>query len=220
VVHDALGGPPVAVGGDRPRHRRVAPRIVQELAKGGEEALGHRIRLAGRDDEWTTVVGIVGDVRQYGLDQRASEEIYFPVAQAGFVSRIVMRTAAEPLAMYQYNYHAWTEPPGVLLRDVSVDYLRSSGVAERVVTPDVRVRSSHVLVGRIRRLEHQRGASPAVALSLELGLVRERDQSLVLLETYSVTAPSSGPGVPEAVDALNDALAEIFRRFIADLSAE
>ncbi|HVR42368.1 MAG TPA: ABC transporter permease [Thermoanaerobaculia bacterium] len=49
----------------------------------GEEAIGKRIKLWGADAEgpWRTVVGIVGDVRHFGLGREATPILYFPLAQ-------------------------------------------------------------------------------------------------------------------------------------------
>jgi len=48
-----------------------------------EDALGKQIQLGGRDDAapWATVIGVVGDVRQYGLDIAATAQAYRPDAQ-------------------------------------------------------------------------------------------------------------------------------------------
>ena len=86
-----------------------APRVVvinQAMAKRywpNQEALGKRLRLnmgaVGRTPEWSTVVGIVGDVHGFGLDQPAKAEMYFPHAQMRSASSmsIVARTVGEPL---------------------------------------------------------------------------------------------------------------------------
>ncbi len=42
---------------------------------------------------------MVGDIKQYGLDAKASDELYRPFLQAGFASRLMMRTAGEPKTM-------------------------------------------------------------------------------------------------------------------------
>lgn len=48
-----------------------------------EDPIGKQIQLGGRNDNgpWTTIVGVVGDVRQYGLDQPARMGAYIVQAQ-------------------------------------------------------------------------------------------------------------------------------------------
>jgi putative ABC transport system permease protein len=48
-----------------------------------EDAIGKQIQLGGRDEAapWATVVGIVGNVRQYGLDVALTPQAYEPHAQ-------------------------------------------------------------------------------------------------------------------------------------------
>jgi putative ABC transport system permease protein len=79
-----------------------------------QNPIGKRIRLCGtctpRPDRepppWLTVVGLVGDVRQYGLDQEPKTEVYTPYNQHGGRTRaltyraLVLRTATnDPLTM-------------------------------------------------------------------------------------------------------------------------
>jgi putative ABC transport system permease protein len=59
----------------------VSERIVREYFPGGPgEALGRRVRL-GDGGEWLTVVGVVADIRQRGLDQEVTPMIYVPFQQ-------------------------------------------------------------------------------------------------------------------------------------------
>ena len=59
----------------------------------GENALGKQIQLGGRDDAapWASVIGVVGDVRQYGLDVGATPQAYLAHAQqpASYVSLLL-----------------------------------------------------------------------------------------------------------------------------------
>jgi putative ABC transport system permease protein len=50
---------------------------------------------------WSTVVGVVGDVRQFGLDRPSIAQVYSPMAQANGVGggRLIVRTAGDPLGM-------------------------------------------------------------------------------------------------------------------------
>jgi predicted permease len=72
--------------------------INQTLARhrwGNENPIGRRISL-DQGATWITIVGIIGDVRHYGLQQEPTDEIYFPVAQRGGANFLLLRTAAEP----------------------------------------------------------------------------------------------------------------------------
>jgi putative ABC transport system permease protein len=75
----------------------------------GQDPLGQHIRMnAGHDarnenDEMNplvTVVGVVGDVKQYGLDTQAKTEVYIPMLQAPrLYTFLVVRTEGDPLAI-------------------------------------------------------------------------------------------------------------------------
>jgi putative ABC transport system permease protein len=63
-----------------------------------EDPIGKEIQLGGRDDSkpWTTIIGIVGDVRQYGLDRPAEMAAYIAQAQnMSFVFSMVARTTLD-----------------------------------------------------------------------------------------------------------------------------
>jgi len=69
-----------------------------------EDPIGRHIQLGGRydDKEWMTIVGIVGDIRQYGLDQPSNMEAYLPLAQdVTFSYNVAVRTTGDPRLMEQ-----------------------------------------------------------------------------------------------------------------------
>jgi putative ABC transport system permease protein len=64
-----------------------------------QDPIGKQIQLGGRNDSkpWITIVGVVGDVRQYGLDKAPDMEAY--IAQAQNMSHLfsmVARTTIDP----------------------------------------------------------------------------------------------------------------------------
>jgi len=82
---------------DAPRVAIVSERIVRECFPGGPAgALGRRVRL-DEHGEWLTVVGVVADIRQRGLDQDVKPMIYAPFQQdrSGFIrfASFVVRTS-------------------------------------------------------------------------------------------------------------------------------
>ncbi len=67
------------------------------------DPLGKRIKFPGSErnpQPWRTVVGVVDDVTQYGLDQRAPLQMYLPHAQFPTVfNSIVVKTETDPTAL-------------------------------------------------------------------------------------------------------------------------
>jgi predicted permease len=83
----------------------TTPRVAlinQACARGQfphEDPIGKHIQLEGR--QWMTIVGVVGDVHQDGIDQPADLQVYTPISQEAIVGyyRLMARTAGDPMAM-------------------------------------------------------------------------------------------------------------------------
>ena len=87
-------------------------------------ALGRRIRQGG-NAPWMTVVGVVGDVKNGGMDQSAGTELYFYTPQAaamGFgqpTMNVVLRTSMEPTALSEQTRQAvWSLDPTLPLTNL------------------------------------------------------------------------------------------------------
>jgi putative ABC transport system permease protein len=69
----------------------------------GEDAVGHRISLTTDPPVWQEIVGVVGDIRQGGLDQTASPTYYGCLLQQKLAlfgsTGLLMRTAGDPRAL-------------------------------------------------------------------------------------------------------------------------
>jgi len=69
------------------------------------EAIGRHIREVSSTDKaspWATIVGVIGDVRGYGLDQPARPEMYWPLTQKNDRSSLmslIVRTSRDPAAV-------------------------------------------------------------------------------------------------------------------------
>ena len=121
--------------------------------------------------------------------------------------------------MQQHDYHYWMDPPTRMLQLQLVDYLRASGLIQSVVTPDLRVKSDYQVSGRIKRLERLLGGGPTrVVAELELSLVASANNDLMVIETYTAETTTADDGVESSVLALNQALGQVFERFLNDLS--
>jgi putative ABC transport system permease protein len=69
----------------------------------GRDPVGTRFHFDNPQDQnnWITVVGLVGDVRQAGLDQPPRPEIYYPYDQHDYFapSYLAVRTAGDPMSV-------------------------------------------------------------------------------------------------------------------------
>ena len=71
------------------------------------EVLGKRLRFGGNDEGWREIVGVVGHVKQSGLNEQGRAEIYRPWTQitpkwkADFTRAIdmIVRTSVEPMSL-------------------------------------------------------------------------------------------------------------------------
>ena len=130
---------------------------------------------------------------------------------------LVFGAKGRPHEMQQHDYHYWTDPPPRMLQGQLVDYLRRSGVARVVVTPDLRIRPDFEVLGRIKRLERLLGGrEPQVSVELELGLIGRAENRLLVLDSYTVDLPVDDTSIGSSILAVNQAVAEICGRFLAD----
>src|SRR5262249_33276578 len=66
---------------------------------GAEDPIGQRVTF-DKGKQWLTIVGVVGDVKQYGWNGAAGKEMYLPwTVQPWRDLRVVIRAAGDPLAL-------------------------------------------------------------------------------------------------------------------------
>jgi cholesterol transport system auxiliary component len=117
-----------------------------------------------------------------------------------------------------HAYHRWVDSPTLLLQQEMTHYLRKAGLAQQVVTPEMRTKADYALSCRISKLERVLDQNPRVILELELGITSMNDRRTVLLRTYREEKPTTDLEVGTSIEAYNQALATILHRFITDAS--
>ncbi|MDQ3585381.1 MAG: ABC transporter permease [Acidobacteriota bacterium] len=86
-----------------------------------EDPLGKRIKRRGDDNDWTTIVGVVGDVRQLGLDMEPRAEMFFSYQQSPVpFMNIAVRTATDPATLATaVRQEVWAVNPNQPVANVS-----------------------------------------------------------------------------------------------------
>ncbi len=132
---------------------------------------------------------------------------------------LLYSASGQSYEMQQHDYHYWIDPPPRMLQFQLIDYLRSSGLANTVIAPDLRVNTDYNLSGRIKRLERLLGGGPPrVVAELELALVEISSQRLILVRSYDAEVHATDNSVTASITALNTALSRIFQSFLIDAS--
>src|SRR5260370_27226723 len=92
--------------------------------------------LPGAVEDWIQIVGVAGDVKEYGLDRPIKDEVYTPAAQSGFVGNLVVRTMADPAGLTSAVHAALHDTDAQLAVDrvQTMERLQQESVASPRVT--------------------------------------------------------------------------------------
>jgi len=132
---------------------------------------------------------------------------------------LLYRTKTGTSQIHRHAYHRWIDSPTLIVQQQIAQYLRNAGMAEHVVTPNLRVKADYRFSCRIIKLERLIDDSPRVIMEMELGLTHIREREAVLLRTYHVEQPANGRDIAAAIAAYNEALTIILKQFLDDTSS-
>src|ERR1700722_1533932 len=84
--------------GGKDRQVVIINEAMQRQFWPNEDPIGKRVS-GDNGETWVTIVGVVGDVREFGLDHPAATEFYTPHSEGANPSTLIVRTIADPRAM-------------------------------------------------------------------------------------------------------------------------
>ncbi len=105
-------------------------RAVAVKRFGGASPVGKRITI-DNGQTWMTIIGVVGDVKEFGLGRETPYQIYRPMAQAPNPGSILVRTGLNPSGMSEQVRRALreVEPQMAIVRIETMEQARANSVA-------------------------------------------------------------------------------------------
>lgn len=133
---ETLGIPLISGRTFRDSDNDRAPMVVlmnQALALkrwGNRDPAGKRITF-DNGTTWLTVIGVVGNVKEFGLATETPYQVYLPLAQAAFPGSVLVRVAGNPRGMVEQIRRAIHEvdPAIAIVKMKSMEEFRADSVA-------------------------------------------------------------------------------------------
>jgi putative ABC transport system permease protein len=76
----------------------VISRSLAHRRWGALDPVGRRVSF-DNGEHWITIVGVVGDVKEFGLEREAPDQFYRPMTQLASLGSILVRTASDPASL-------------------------------------------------------------------------------------------------------------------------
>jgi len=129
--------------------------------------------------------------------------------------RIRYRAGANEVGAYEY--HRWTERPGVLVRNALVGALRATGHYRRVMEASSATTGDYLLRGRLHVFDEVDGAQIETKISLHVELIDLKTNRDVWDLSVQRSEPVSGKTVPEVVASMDRNLREVAGQIAAGI---
>jgi len=118
--------------------------------------------------------------------------------------------------LQQYHYQFWAEPPGMMLRDAMIAYLRTAFSGAQVESAGGRARGDYVVHTRLKRLEHRLGSPAQAQFAAEFRVVDAADNERAIV-LFDEVAPAAGGSVEDFVAAMDQLVGKAYAQLAARL---
>jgi cholesterol transport system auxiliary component len=129
-------------------------------------------------------------------------------------ARIRYRAGANEAGAYEY--HRWTERPGVMVRDSLVHALRASGKYQRVLEASSSTIGDYLVRGKLHEFSEVDNPAIQTRISLQLELVDKKTNRSVWDHLYYRQEPVSGKNIKDVVQSMDRNLQQV----VSEVGAE
>jgi len=116
-----------------------------------------------------------------------------------------------------YEYHRWTDPPGIMVKELLIHVLRASGKFKSVQDTASAAEGDYNLRGKLLEFSELDGNGIATRVSLDLELRETRTGRLVWNETLTHDDPVPAKTVADVVQSLDRNLQVVLGNAASDI---
>lgn len=174
----------------------------------------------------------VPEDRFYQLEPTTPEHVFSsPVLQGGLEiddteadplrsgRAVLYSEKARPLQLKRYHYAFWVDQPPRLVHGKLVQYLRDSGIADRIKDSTQRDITGYRLKTQVLKFEQLRGGpAPEVIIELEASLEELPAGQVLWTSVYSQRHTSDGGDMHATAEAMQTALDQLLQDLSRDLA--
>ena len=129
--------------------------------------------------------------------------------------RIRYRTGSNEAGAYEY--HRWSERPGLMVRNALIRALRDSGKYQRVLESGSVANGDYVVLGKVNEFDEVDQASIQTKISLHVELVNRKTNQNIWDHTVEREEPVAGKSVAEVVQSLDRNLQRVVDEAAAEI---
>jgi ABC-type uncharacterized transport system auxiliary subunit len=116
-----------------------------------------------------------------------------------------------------YEYHRWTDPPGIMVKDALIHVLRASGKFKSVQEAASSAEGDYNLRGKLLEFSEVDSNGISTRISLDLELREVRTGRLVWNETFTHDDPAQAKTVSDVVQSLDRNLQVVLGNVASDV---
>ena len=182
--------------------------------------MGRRVTF-DHGETWLTIVGVVGDAHEYGLDRHVADEVYSPLGQGHFASSLVVRTTGDPgrmLSLVRAAIHQLDPYIAVDLLNTTESLQYESMASPRLMTillglfAGLAVLISATGIAAVMALA-VRQRTNELGIRMALGAQRQSIVTMVVTQGLLLAVAGTGFGIAGAI-----ALTRLLRTLLYDTS--